>query len=407
MKKRVALILAFLMVFALVAACDSSTTETTSGGGTTTTSSTPSGSSDTGASSSPSTASAQPSALPEPVMPDATGTIGWFTDEVDHFDRDTYDFAYVYSNPSNLTNLMTGWFERMTEMYNFNLTTATANGDANLYVNNIVPAVLATNPDGLIIDMVFEYQERLKEILDDSGVPYIALFNSVRDESGNSLVPSVIMNHYLNGQKQTELMHESRLEYWGEIDTANLGLIALVNTVNADLVMRQRGSIELFEELYPGSPVFEADSVTIGAMNAQAGYELVSAIIAGNPQVTHWFITSCVEDMSIGTARATEALGRTDSSLITGSGSSVLPGEWEAGYEGNWIGNFAVSNSQYAVPAVMGLIALADGRATPETLWEELKRPGDIGAMFVVGTDTITRGSYQELFAQIEAGFGF
>jgi hypothetical protein len=110
--------------------------------------------------------------------------------------------------------------------------------------------------------------------------------------------------------------------------------------------------------------------------------------------------------MSIGVARAAESLGKENSVLITGSGSSVLPGEWDAGYEGCWVANFAVSNYQYAVPAICGVIAMIDGRATAETLWPEYKRPGDLAAQFVVGQDMITRENYKEYFSEIEKGFG-
>lgn len=353
--------------------------------------------------------STAPTQTPPPAQvqaPDATGTVGYLTDDVEHFARDTYDFVYVFSNPSNLTMYMTECFETLGERLNYKLTTATANGDANLYVNNIIPAVLIKEPDGLIIDMPFEYQDRLREILDEAGVPYISLFNSVTDENGYEIVPVVMMNHYLNGQKQVELMEESRTKYWGEIDTSKLGLIALTFSLNADLTTRGRGAVDKFKELYPNNYIFEADAATVGYITGQTGYDLTSSAISANPDVEYWFVASCVEDMSIGAARATEALGKTDCVLITGSGASVLPGEWDAGYEGNWIGNFAVSNYQYAVPAACGLIALCDGRATPETLWEDLKRPGDKAAQFVVGTDTITRDTYKDFFRIIEEGFG-
>ena len=396
MKKALAIILALVLVFALVA-CNKETEGNNSA---------PPSNSNSANSPAPSDS---PSAPPDVAVQDigATGEIGYITDDVDHEARDTYAFTYVFSNPTNLTMYMTECFEKLGERLNYTITTATANGDANLYVNNIIPAVLLTEPDGLIIDMVFEYQERLREILDEAGVPYIALFNSVTDDDGYELVPVVMMNQYLNGVKQVELMHDSREEFWGaDVDTSKIGLIALGYSLNADLTTRARGAMDKFTELYPGNTIVDADATTVGAMNAQAGYDLVSSFISSNPEVEYWFVSSCVEDMSIGAARATEALNKTDSVLITGSGASVLPGEWDAGYEGNWIGNFAVSNYQYAVPAVCGLIALADGRATPETLWEDLKRPGDTAAQFVVGLETITHANYKEFFIAIEESFG-
>lgn len=333
------------------------------------------------------------------------GTIGYITDEVDHFARDTYEIVYMYNSPTNLTRYMLECMQNLSDKLNINVTDVTANGDANLYISNI-DAVLLTEPDGLVVDMVYEYQSRIMEILDASGVPYVSLFNSVQDENGSELVPVVMMNQLLNGQKQAEFLGEVYKDYWGDIDKKEIGQIILTYSLNEDLQTRERGAREKFEEMFPGNQVFVADAVTAGAMNAQAAFDLTSGVISANPEIKYWFINSVVEDMSIGAARATESLGKQDCVLITGSGSSVLPGEWDAGYEGNWIANFAVSNYQYAVPAVCGIIAMADGRATAETLWEDMKRPEDKCAQFVVGQDMITHDNYQSYFKEIEEGFG-
>ena len=410
MKKILAIALTLALIFAL-AACSGSDTPSSSGtqsGGET---------SSSGSSTSSSPASTAPSAAPAPVpsdnpyaevqAPDATGDIGYMTDDVDHYARAPYHIMYISSNVTPVNTLVAECLEYLGGMLNYTFSYTHANGDQNNYINNVLPAVILSEPDGLIVDMVFELQGRLIEVLGESGIPYVSMFNSVTDENGYELVPVCMMNQYVNGKKQLDLMNDLYSDYWGEIDTTKLGHIALYFSLNADLTTRGQGAMDRWVELYPDNPPsFHADSATYGNILPETGYDLVSGIISTNPQIEYWFITSCVEDMALGSARATEALGRTDSTLITGSGSSILPREWGEGYNGNWIGNFAVSNFQYAVPAACGVIAMIDGRATAETLWEDLKRPGDSAAQFVVGTDCITRAGYAETMRGIEEGFG-
>jgi ABC-type sugar transport system substrate-binding protein len=350
-------------------------------------------------------ASATPSeSAPASAEPSAAGTVGYITDEVDHHAREPYDIVYMYAAPSNLTQYMMECMTNLSERLNIKVTELTANGDGDKYVTNIETVAL-TKPDGIISDMNYEYQARLLEVYTEVGIPFISLFNSVMNDQKQEIVPVVMMNHKLNGQKQLEFLAENYKQYWGDVDQKDIGLLAMNFSLNADLQARVDGGVGKFEELFPGNPVFINDAVS-GKMDAQTAYDLSSSTISANPEVKYWFVISCVEDMSIGVARASESLGRKDSILITGSGSSVLPKEWDAGYEGNWVANFAVSNYQYAVPVLCGLIAIIDGRATAETLWPEFHREGDPCAQLVVGQDMITKDNYKQYFKDIEKSFG-
>jgi hypothetical protein len=118
--------------------------------------------------------------------------------------------------------------------------------------------------------------------------------------------------------------------------------------------------------------------VTIGHINSETGYELASQFISANPDVEYWIIIGCVEDYSQGAARFVETMSSQDKILITTVGSVILPIEWDSGYDGAWKSCYAIADMSYAGPAACGLIALADGRATFDTLWPERRAEGDL-----------------------------
>jgi hypothetical protein len=80
--------------------------------------------------------------------------------------------------------------------------------------------------------------------------------------------------------------------------------------------------------------------------------------------------------------------------------------EWDAGYEGCWVSSYAVYNYNYVVPALCGLIALVDGRATHETLWAEIRADGDKATAYVAGDQMITKDTYKTVQSDIEKAFG-
>jgi ABC-type sugar transport system substrate-binding protein len=358
------------------------------------------------------TASPAESAVPaestapvESAMPSATGgTIGFLTDDVDHQARRTYKIGYFYTAASNLTKYMFECMTNISDRLNVDVADYTSENDNDRYLNNLEIAALA-GVDGFICTIDPNINDRAYELLEELGVPYLSLFNAVTDANGAEIVPVVMMNQYLNGYMQVQYMYEHYMEYWGEIDTSKIALLVMAFSLNPDLETRSQGAQDYFKEVLPDNPIFIGDTAS-GSLNMQTSYDESAAIISANPDIEYWFCACVVEDLAMGVARVAEDHGKTDCLLATGSGSSVLPGEWDAGYEGCWIGNFAVSNYQYAVPALCGLIAMIDGRATAETLWPEYKREGDKCAQFTVGEYVITKPTYKSFFKEIEESFG-
>jgi hypothetical protein len=333
------------------------------------------------------------------------GTIGFFTDEVDHWARDAYDFAFYTMAVSNMSTLQIEALNKGGEKYNYTIRDQYAGGDADTYITNL-QTLLLTEPDGLLIDVAPEFQVRVAEIVKEDGISCVALLDSVRDDQGRELLPCVVMDQASNGARQMEFLADNYARYWGDsVDKKDIALLLITWSIGVDLNTRGEGAKAKFEELFPGNPVYIGDIAT-DSFSAEGGYNLVNSNLSTHPEVKYWFIVTVTEDFALGGSRAVEALMKEDVVLITSSGSSILPGEWDAGYDGVWIANYSVSAYQYAITGVMGLIALADGRATMETLWPEHFRPGDLAANFNVQADMMTRDNYKQYLEDIIRGFG-
>jgi ABC-type sugar transport system substrate-binding protein len=346
----------------------------------------------------------QPAENPSGSENPGSGTIGYVTDEIDHWARDPYHIVYYNYRPSNVTFQITDALEELGKVYNFTIEQLSANGDADAYVNNL-HTILLKEPDGLIIDITQELSARVSEICTEYEVPAICVFNKAEDVNGSLLIPSVIMDQKYNGRTQMDFLVSVYKDYWGDIDPSKIALLIMDWSQNMDINTRAIGAKERWDELFPNNRYFYGDTAA-DKLSAEAGFNVANSILSANPDVEYWFIVATVEDVALGTGRAVEALGLTDRVLMTSSGAAILPGEWDAGYDGIWIANYAVPPFMYAGIATFGLFALIDGRATTETLWPEFLQEGDRAARYMANAQMMTLDNYKDYLGEIARSFG-
>ena len=408
MKKAIAILLVLVMTLAVVAC----------GGGGSDDTSTPSG----GGASSPA-APATSSAPPPP--PAATGggggdgpeggvdihdvnpgggSIGYVSDDVDHWARAPYHIVYYNYRPTNVTFQVTEALEMLGLVYNFTIEQLTANGDADAYVNSLA-TILLKEPDGLIVDITMELAPRVSEICDEYDVPIVCIFNKAEDVDGVEIIPAVVTDQFYNGRTQMTYLDSVYRDYWGDIDRDKITLLIMDWSTNMDIYNRGVGALEKFQELFPGNTYYYGDTAADN-LSAEAGTNVSNGILSAHPEVEYWFIVGTVEDITLGTARTVENLGLEDKVLMTASGAAILPGEWDAGYDGVWIANYAVPPFMYAGASLFGLFALIDGRATNATLWPEHFLPGDRAPRYSINAEMMSRANYKSYLAEIARSFG-
>jgi ABC-type sugar transport system substrate-binding protein len=402
MKKLIAILLAALMAFSLFAC---------SGTGNGSVSASPSPSVSAGA-SSPS-ASAAPSASPAGTSPSAPQeasaapsaltpeAIGFFSDGVDPASRKAYNIVFEYPIPMAVMDNMGKAMIEFSKKLNFNLTPQCSMTDLDKYIQDLEAAV-TKGTDGFIIMPDPTISVRIKEVLDEANKPYVALLNSMRDEKGTLLAPCVTLDNASSGAATVQWLFDNYKTYWGDIDTSKLGIINFTFSAAVELNMRYDAAEAKFKELFPGNTnIFKGDGIVTGNFEAQTGFDLASPVFSSHPDIKYWFVTSALEQYAQGAARAAESLNIGKNVLAINVGSDVLPNEWDNNYNGSWVACVGISNYQYTAPAVSGLIALLDGKETPETLWADHKIPGDKYGIFNVGNQIITKDTYKPFYSTI------
>ena len=424
MKKAIALLLAVLMVFALAACAKTATKENPASGNNNTASpavdaNTPAagasdtGTPDTGASDNGKTDAVTPnSGASSDTASDANADVsssanalGFFNSGVDPNSRDTYNIAWLYMRPMAVFQNIYTVLTEMESLLNFKTTEYCANSDIDALIQNI-EIYADQGIDGFLIVIDATANVRICEVLDETGIPYIAMLNSVQDSNGSSLVPCVGLDNYEVGEKLTQWLFDNYKTYWGDIDETKIGLLNFNFSPNVDFNNRYLGSLARFKELLPNNTqIFDADGVT-GGLNEQTGYDLASAILSANPDVEYWFIPACLELYAQGATRVVESLGIDDKVLTTCCDSNILAGAWDTNYEGSWVSCLAVSGHQYAVPGICGLVAILDGKATMETIWSSIRKPTDKLSFYQIANEIVTKDTYQAFFDKVIADSG-
>ena len=420
MKKTIALLITLIMVFTLVA-CNSNTPAAPPAANApaanapaapSTAPSAPAASSNAPAapSAAPSAGSSAPAASAQPSEPAKndfsviSNSVGFFNSGVDPFSRDTYDIAFVYIRAQTLMQVMIDAYVSLEPVLNFKLTEYCANGDVDAQLQNI-EVFAGQGVDGFLVVIDAGTAERTREVLESTGVPYVALLNSVQDDKGNQIVTCVGLDNYWAGATITQWLYDNYKTYWGEIDESKITLLALTFSPSVDFQNRIAGIKDKFMEVLPNNRIIDADAVT-GGINEQTGFEIASGVLAAHPEVEYWFIPPCVDIYGQGVMSVAESLGIEDRVLMVTTDTSVITAKWDSGYDGNWVACLSTYGYQYGVPAICGLVAILDGATTMDDIWSSLRAPNDLRTFYKISGEMVTRDTYQSYLARLMADSG-
>ena len=340
---------------------------------------------------------------------------GYPEDDVDHHARRTYEVVFLCDD---WTFLQQSWFSSMEafeQRFNINMTAVSAEGDMDTFLANI-ELIPTRGYDGAIVTCMPDIYVRATELLYASGIPWLAYTNTVVDDNGHTVAPTVSLDPYSVGYNTMRWLVDNYKSYWGEIDETKLGAIDTTVSTSPDLLARSEGPRDLFAETFPNSTYFQLDAVStgrtgMGVVSEESAYDLVSATVSANPQIEYWFVTGAVEFYGVGSARALEDLGKTtDNALVCVVGSGVNFVDWDSMSEDTMSVNVAclfLSDLRTSIPAVSGIVAMIDGRATKDTLWREKTPPnykyGNDYGVWLLDTLVVTRADYKEALAYDEA----
>ena len=396
MKKTVAIVLVFLLVFTLFACNKTVETETTSA-------SAPASSEP--ASSEP--ASAEPSADEPADSADTEATDGFvipavdFKASTDHFSRDPYKIVNLNIFQTAFGAFMDECYIQLGEKLNYTYTTLSSNADIDNFMTNIETCA-AQNYDGMIIQGDFTTQDRIFEIVEENNINFIPGMSPFVDADNNYVMSSVVMDSYDLGGDALQFMVDNFDKYAdGSIDMSEIGFITITFSTVTDLNARVEGALSRYTELYPDlveTNFFATDTVNAGvnAVTAQAAYDTVAPTVSGHPELKGWIVFGAVEDFAAGAARALEDLEKQGVAVVTSCAATTLMSEWNNGYEGVWVAGVDTPPVQWADATVNGLLSIIDGTATPETLWETLREAGQTYTVIKLPYTIVEKDFYQE-----------
>ena len=395
MKKTVAIVLVLLMVFTLFA-CNKTETESP-------TSSAPA-SSET-ASDEPD--SAEPSAEAPADTADTDAADGYvipavdFKAPTDPFSRDPYKIVNLNIFQTPFGAFMDECYTQLGEKLNYTYTTLSSNADIDNFMTNIETCAIQ-DYDGMIIQGDFTTQDRIFEIVEENDIKFIPGLSPFVDADNNYVMSSVVMDSYDLGGDALQFMVDNFGKYAdGSIDMSEIGFITITFSTVTDLNARVDGALARYSELYPDlveTNFFANDTVNAGvnAITAQAAYDTVAPTVSGHPEMKGWIVFGAVEDFAAGASRALEDLEKQGVAIVTSCAATTLISEWENGYEGVWVAGIDTPPIQWADATINGLLAIIDGTATPETLWENLREAGQTYTVIKLPYTVVEKDFYQE-----------
>ncbi|SHH52779.1 ABC-type sugar transport system, substrate-binding protein, contains N-terminal xre family HTH domain [Sporobacter termitidis DSM 10068] len=384
MKKVLTVLLALLMILALFA-CNSQQPGSTGTG-----------------SPSPSVSAATPDASPSasatPLdVTENADELGFFTDGVDPGSRKTYNILFAYPYTLLLfTNLM-GTLQELAPRLNINVTSTTGEHDVDKYLENIQTLADQRAIDGIIIIFDSSAIQRIHEVCTETGLPFVVVLNADRDPATQSeLAPCVGSDDVIVGETETQWLYDNYKTYWGDIDKSEIALVSTNASVRPNLNDRAVGAESKFKELLPGNTIFPLDMTQ--DVTQDTAYNQASALFSAHPEIKYWWVTNAIETHAQGVARAIETVGLQDKVLMIDVGSDIMVSEWNNDYDGAWKACVATSNYQYMSSAACAVVAMIDGKATPESLWASQRAPGDKCTFLNLPNEVLTKETYKESF---------
>ncbi len=187
----------------------------------------------------------------------------------------------------------------------------------------LLDTVIADKVDGVLVCTPDQNLSQMTvDKLKDAGIPVIAVDDALEDEEGNLLAPWVGIDGYniglAVGEWGANYIKENNLA-----DDETFGVLLMTADTVSSCVPRTEGELEALKE-FDQDRIFRADCDT----TAEDGNTAANAVITGHPEITKWLVMGVSDESSQGAARAIEAAGLGQDSMVVGLGGYLCPDEF-------------------------------------------------------------------------------
>ncbi|MDR1589588.1 MAG: hypothetical protein LBS51_05285 [Oscillospiraceae bacterium] len=320
---------------------------------------------------------------------------GYIDDGAAHGERETYQLSFLHEGASAVDAAFFAVMSRWSGAMNFTITEAVFGGDERP-VTAVLDELSAAGVDGLIISASGDNLAVTNNYCNEANIPHVYAFDAPRGADGSALAPCVELDMSTAGRFMVDWLDAYARGSWGEdyvpektgvVMTSWLGDPKLAAI--GDGVMLRAG--ELYPE--PAENLIDAPPAG-GELTEESAYNAVYMAIITYRGVDRWLIPCVSAEFGIGAARAAGTLGVSDRVLVISADMDAIFALWDGDAPEAPDAVVAIENPANAGTALAGLIALRDGRATPETLWQDIRRPGDVCSVFEGRLRAVTRDEY-------------
>ncbi|WP_317855551.1 substrate-binding domain-containing protein [Chakrabartyella piscis] len=200
-------------------------------------------------------------------------------------------------------------------------------GDAATYME-LLNTVIADKVDGVLVCLPDQNLSQVTvEMLDEAGIPVIAVDDALQEEDGTKIAPWVGIDAYNIGRSVGEWAVDYILDNDLK-DDESFGILYMTAETVSSCVPRTVGEREAIAEGIPDFPEsrqFFADCDT----SAEDGNQSANAVVTGHPEITKWLVIGVSDESSQGAARAIESAGLGADSMVVGLGAYLCPDEFE------------------------------------------------------------------------------
>lgn len=204
-----------------------------------------------------------------------------------------------------------------------------AKDDGNLFLQ-MIDTVIAQGVDGVITTPPDQTLSQVAvEKLTAANIPVIASDDPLVDDAGNLIAPWVGINAYEIGAESARWMVNYMKENGLDKDE-QCGIMLMTTDTVSSAVPRTEGQVDVLAEELPDFPqdrIFKTDY----KIDLDLAYTAANAIIVANPQITKWMVLTTADEGTIGATRAIEQAGLDKESCTVALGGYLAPGEFRKG----------------------------------------------------------------------------
>ena len=286
---------------------------------------------------------------------------------------------------------------------NFEVTVADANRNIENQLQQI-DAAAVQRIDGAFLFVVDEGSApAVISKFDQAGIPVFGETLKLQDGSGNVIAPYVELDAMGVGSNAGKWVADN----WKStgVDLSNLATVGVIKNTNSRYrsdLDRVDGFVKGFKAGFPAfsdSNIFMADcAAETGSQDmTEASYKQVAAILGTNPNITAWVIFGSVDHYALGAARAVEAAGVENRTILVSSGGELAVKEWDNNTTPCWKAICYYSAMDYAKYMTEGMLAICrDGKKATDIL-PQFKEAGQRFPVVKVTGTMATRETYKSI----------